>query len=207
MTTPVLFVAGLGRCGTTMMMTMLDAGGFPVTGPRPAYELSERWRGMRPDLDWLRTQGGRAVKWLDPLRYPTLLGRLSPSPVVILMTRNARDQARSQVKLIEMTTPTMLGRRAEKAMERSIRQDLPVTRALVRHGAATVHEFRFEDVLAAPLAAASRLGELVSEHFGALFDPGDAARFVIRRHPPCLPHMNMEATVLPAIAAALEARA
>ncbi|WP_243698728.1 sulfotransferase [Paracoccus alkanivorans] len=24
---PVLFVAGLGRCGTTMAMTMLDAGG------------------------------------------------------------------------------------------------------------------------------------------------------------------------------------
>lgn len=27
---PILLVAGLGRCGTTMMMTMLDAGGYAI---------------------------------------------------------------------------------------------------------------------------------------------------------------------------------
>lgn len=200
---PILFVAGLGRCGTTLAMTMLDAGGFPVTGPRPSYELPVRWRVARPDMDWLHAQGGRAVKWLDPMHSPTLLGRLVPRAVVILLTRRPREQARSQIKLIEHTTAIKVNPTGVNAMERSLRRDLPIMRANLRSGAAVVHEFRFEDVLAAPQAAASRLGEIVAEHFGALFDVGAAARVVIKRDPACAPHMNMETMVLPAIAAEL----
>lgn len=186
-----------------MVMTMLDAGGFPVTGPRPSYEVPERWRGMRPDMDWLRAQGGKAVKWIDPTHCPTLLGRLAPRAVVILLTRNPRQQAQSQVKLA-------FGRRCEergrlgKALERSLRRDLPIMRANLRSGAAAVHEFRFEDVLAAPLAAASQMGEIAAEHFGTLFDAGAASRVVIARGPECQPHLSVEAIVLPAIAAELD---
>lgn len=199
---PVLFVAGLGRCGTTLAMTMLDAGGFAVTGPRPSYELPERWRGLRPDMDWLNNQGGRAVKWIDPTRCPTLLGRLPIPAVVLLMVRSPREQARSQVKLIagEGVTPS---RRAEKVMERSIRRDTPIMRAQMRHRA-HVYDFHFEEVLAAPLAAACRMRDILDHHFGSLFDVGTAAQVVINRAPECQPHMTMETMIQPLIAAELE---
>lgn len=195
---PVLFVAGIGRCGTTMVMTMLDAGGFPVTGPRVSYEPAERWRGGRPDIDWLRAQGGRAVKWLDPTRHPGIPRLMPTRPVVILMTRNAREQARSQIKMISQDIKG-LWRHAEKAMERSIRRDVPVMRAKLRQSA-TVHEIAFEDVLANPAWAARKLARLARFHFGADLDEDRMASVVMPRHQSCLPDLTMETTILPVIA-------
>lgn len=199
---PNLFVSGLGRCGTTMVMTMLDAGGFPVTGPRPSYEPAERWRGGRPDMDWLPAQGGRAVKWIDPTHHFTLPGRLTQRPVIILMERNPREQARSQVKLLSMTGMKGLGRRAEKAIERSIKKDVPPMRAHLRNSA-IVYGIDFEDILENPFWAARKLGRLVAHHYGADFDDEVAARVVIPRHPSCAPDLSMETTILPMIAAEL----
>ena len=199
---PILFVAGLGRCGTTMVMTMLDAGGFPVTGPRPSYEPADRWHAGRPDMAWMLAQGGRAVKWIDPTHHFTLPGRLPVRPVIILMTRNAKEQARSQVKLMSGLM-SGLGRRAEKAVERSIRRDMPVMRAQLRVSA-TVHELRFEDVLESPGWAARKLERLVQFHFAADFDAVSAARAVIPRHPSCAPDLTMETVVLPVLAMEME---
>ncbi len=202
---PILFVAGLGRCGTTMAMTMLDAGGFPVTGPRPAYELPDHWRAGRPDMDWLRDQHGRAVKWIDPTLHFTLPGRLTVRPVIVLMTRRAREQARSQVKLLG-GRDAGLGRRAENAVERSIRRDMPVMRAQLR-GSAIVHELAFEDVLENPWWAARSVGRLLGRHFDADFDAETAASVVIARDPACADGFAMESMILPVIAADLAKRA
>ena len=38
---PTVFVCGHGRCGSSMVMQMLDAGGFPCFGEYPAYEPEE----------------------------------------------------------------------------------------------------------------------------------------------------------------------
>lgn len=203
---PILFVAGLGRCGTTMVMTMLDAGGFPVTGPRPAYEPSERWVAGRPDMEWLNQQGGRAVKWIDPTRHLSLPGRLPVRPVVILLTRNAVEQAKSQCKLIKADCGHMtLGRHAVRAMARSNRRDVPVMRAALR-ASAHVHEWAFEDFLQNPWWGARALARLVGEHFNADFNTESACRAVIERSPLCLPDMRMEQFVLPQIAAELGIR-
>lgn len=200
--TPILFVAGLGRCGTTLLMTMLDAGGFPVTGPRPSYEPSERWRAGRPDMDWLRAQHGKAVKWLDPSRHFTLPGRLKTKPVIILLSRNPREQARSQIKLLAAQIKG-LGRGAEKAMERSIRRDTPVMRAQLGESA-IVHRIDFEDVLESPFWAARMLGRMVAYHFDADFDDEAAQRVVIPRHPSCAPDFTMENVILQVIAQEIE---
>jgi len=206
-TAPVLFVAGLGRCGTTMVMTMLDAGGFPVTGPRPSYEPSERWIAGRPDMDWLKQQGGHAVKWIDPTRHFTLPGRLPVRPVIVLLERKAREQARSQVKMVrgdfrEFNLAGAFGRRAEKAMERSIRRDAPIMRAQLR-SSATVYQMDFEDILENPFWAARKLGRIVVEHFNADFDDEGARRVVVPRSPDCQSGMWMENFALPQIAARL----
>lgn len=202
---PILFVAGLGRCGTTLLMTMLDAGGFPVAGPRPSYEPTERWAAGRPDMDWLRAQQGRAVKWIDPTRHFTLPGRLPARPVIILLTRDAREQARSQIKLLSFSVGPQ-PRLAVKAMERSIRRETPIMRAQLQ-ASAIVYRFQFEEVLQSPHAVASQLRQIVGEHFGRDFDAAWAAHVVLPRPPGCLEGLWMEEAVLPGIGLDLEQRA
>jgi hypothetical protein len=89
-------------------------------------------------------------------------------------------------------------------MERSIKRDLPIVRARLRR-TCTVYELPFENILSAPLRAASMLGEIVTEHFGSLFDASKASRAIINRHPSCAPHLHMETMILPTIAAELSA--
>lgn len=195
---PILFVAGFGRCGTTMMMTMLDAGGFPVTGPRPSYELPAVWKPNWCDTAWVNGQGGKAVKWIDPLLNLSLLEKLDSKPVVILMTRDAREQAKSQIKLLS-TFQQGLGRRECKAMERSLRQDEPKLKAKLLHKV-NLYIISFEDALAHPFIAASALEMIVSRHFGATLDVDRAASVVLPRDPTCRADLSVENVMLPLLA-------
>lgn len=202
---PALLVAGLGRCGTTMTMTMLDAGGFPVTGPRPSYEISETFRADGFDRAWLRSQRGCAVKLIDPTRYALRESDFGAPPVFILMERRPAQQARSQVKLLNAGMGGILARDTEKAMRRSIEQDGPRLRAKLGH-LGFVYRLQFEKVLADPTSAALRLARIVHRHWGLRFDADAARDAVISRDPRCLPDLWMEAVVLPAIAQQLDRR-
>lgn len=205
MADPVLLVAGLGRCGTTMLMTMLDAGGFPVAGPRPAYELSERFWAGGFDRAWLSAQRGCAVKLIDPSRYVLRDSDFSAPPVTILMERRAAQQSRSQVKLLNIGLDGALGRKTERALRRSIEADSPRLRAKMGH-LGFVYRVQFEKVLADPASAADRLARIVRHHWGRSLNTSGASAAVIARDPRCLPDLTMEAAVLPAIARDLDAR-
>lgn len=197
---PVLFVAGHGRCGTTLVMTMLDAGGFPVTGPRPSYELPEIWRHGRPDRDWLRMQNGRAVKWIEPMLCPDM-AEFVQSPVIILLERDARQQARSMMKMIGIGQE----RRSENRLRASIEKDRPRMRAhLGKLGA--VYRWRFEDLLTSPSQYGKHLGNIVRGHFGRAFDDTMAGGMVMPRVPDCLPDLTVEHQFLPLISADLADR-
>lgn len=103
---PVNVVAGLGRCGTSLVMQMLDAAGLPVVvgeGP-PAYEdnmqlgLVRDSRAHRTACTWLAGLGGKFVKLLDPQRMKL------PHDVrynVLWLDRDYQEQARSQAKFLE----------------------------------------------------------------------------------------------------------
>lgn len=197
---PILFVAGFGRCGTTMLMTMLDAGGFPVTGPRPGYELPEHWRDLKPDLPWLQAQGGRAVKWIDPMRSLGALPHLTPRPVVVLMSRDLREQARSQIKAIGAPQAHSVRRWA-----RSLGRDEPALRAHLQRKT-LLYRLTFEGALATPLETARILDGIAAKHFGRRIDIETAARAVIPRPPRCAPDLTMENIILPTIADDLNAR-
>jgi hypothetical protein len=129
---------------------------------------------------------------------------LAVKPIIILLDRNPREQARSQVKILADQVPGPT-RRIEKAMERSIRRDMPVVRAQLG-GSAIVHRLAFEDVLENPAWAARKLERLVSFHFGATFDIEAAGGVVMQRHPSCAPDLNMENFILPLLAARIEER-
>ncbi|MCB6178601.1 hypothetical protein LHP98_10720, partial [Rhodobacter sp. Har01] len=60
------FVAGFGRCGTSLACAMLAAGGLPVAGVAPVFE-DHRFSPRRTDPAWRLAQTGRVVKWVCPL--------------------------------------------------------------------------------------------------------------------------------------------
>jgi hypothetical protein len=204
---PVMFVSGLGRCGTTMLMTMLmtmlDAGGFPVTGPRPSYEIPDRWRpGTTSPAEWLDAQRGRAVKYLDPTVFP-LPAQFGVPAVTVLMRRNPRQQARSQIKMI--TGSAAKDPAIEGAMMRSIVRDLPRARAALNRLGPT-YDLDFADVLKRPVDVAVFLSDIISAHFPAQqFDCAAAARIVVPRSAACRPDFAIEDYYLPALGPILPA--
>lgn len=91
---PALLVAGLGRCGTSLLMQMLAGAGLPCVGEFPAYEVPELDH-REPPLAWLEAQRGKAMKVLNP--HLTTIPPEFEAPVIWL-DRNLRDQAKSQAK-------------------------------------------------------------------------------------------------------------
>ena len=62
MTGPVVVVTGFGRCGSTMLMTMLRAGGIPFAPG--AHPRTTEHPGLAAGL--AAAQPGHVVKLLDP---------------------------------------------------------------------------------------------------------------------------------------------
>ena len=90
-------VTGVPRSGTSLVMQMLAAGGFPVASdgvrhadpdnPRGYFEL-EAARRLARDASWLPAVAGRAVKLVH-----TLLPSLPPDlPVRVLLVRRRLDE-------------------------------------------------------------------------------------------------------------------
>ena len=76
MSEPITIVSGLPRSGTSMMMSMLQAGGMDlltdnerkadIDNPRGYFEF-ERVKKVKEDPSWLKDTGGRAVKMVARL--------------------------------------------------------------------------------------------------------------------------------------------
>lgn len=188
---PVLFVAGFGRCGTTLIMTMLDRGGFPVAGSRPAFEEDEMSPIVGVNKAWVKAQAGKAVKWIDPLRARISRNDLPRAPVIILMERDVREQARSSVKMVEASGAAIGNRNMVRAMTRSFRRDQPILRARLST-MGTVHRFAFEQVLRDPRGAAAMLGAIAKVEFDHDLDEAMAASMVLPRDPECQPDFAIE---------------
>lgn len=191
----IIAVCGLGRCGSTMTMRMLHAGGVPVfchsTGPNSRFETP--YTNMLPKtFDWLYKGGedgrgclGKAVKILrsDKNTPPRAL-----KYDFIYLMRNPFEQAKSQVKFIQahfrvMNEPDV--HEIQEIGERVMRKNIDLLRALKEYPNQRVHVMQFETVLADPPGEAQRLAE-----FLGIDDPqaaGLMAAVVEKRGPECLP--------------------
>jgi len=182
------FVTGLGRCGTTMVMQMLDAGGVPVAGPPPSYED----RHLRPaytDVQWLYRREGHVLKWTDPTA--TFVPAVHHGPIV-WMDRDPEQQARSQLKLLSLGGHGPgFSRRERRAWVASVRADRTRGLAMARRRG-DVKILRFEDVLRDPAGAADALARAF-DAFGHL-DVHRAAAMVESRTPDCAPDLRKEET-------------
>jgi hypothetical protein len=174
-----------------MVMNMLWRGGFPVSGPPPAFE-AEQMRPGRVDVNWLRSQAGRAVKWIDPKIAHISRNDLPVAPVLIVLSRDSREQARSQLKLLSLTgMQVRANRRTVRAMASSIFIDTASMQMRLSH-VGTCHNMTFESILADPLKTAHKLGRIIRPTFGIELDVHTAASVVRRRSARCAPDLSVE---------------
>lgn len=177
-------VCGFGRCGSSLVMGMLDAGGVPVVGRRPAYEVGET--AVSVATSWLLSLNGKAVKVLDPQRV------LTHKPTgcrVIWLERDAREQARSQIKFMRMVGGIPIASNGWKRLARSYATDR--NKAMRILTGLPIIRLKFEDILASPRDAA----RMLSGFFPTLNREAAAAR-VIKRDPACAEGLDIEISQL-----------
>ena len=169
------FVSGFGRCGSSLVMQMLNVAGLRCPGRYPAFEVDDTPAAARSgEFD--------AVKWLDP---EPVDGRAPAGCRFIWIDRNPDAQGESMSKFM-----TAAGERrramtpAEYAAVMRRYRDESVA-FLASMGAVCV--LRFEDLLVNPVEAARTLASLVGQG-----DPEKMAAVVFARGPECLPGLLEE---------------
>jgi hypothetical protein len=178
-------VTGCGRCGTTMVMRMLHAGGMPVLADGTVgFEYHKAQWGH---ANWIGEAEGRAVKILDLHRITPPRGDYR----IIVMTRDRLQQSLSMVKMLR-TAGINVSYGASKSFEKSIGVDNSRIRKVADRLSQRVLRLRFEGVLVSPRAAAEALAAL---HDGIPLDVDAMTAVVIRRPSECLPGM-LEASLV-----------
>lgn len=187
---PVVLVAGLGRCGSSLMMQMLQAGGMPCCGDFPAFEVHEHRREY--PSEWWHQWHGKAVKLLDP-HYSSLPNDVHF--VTIWLRRDFYQQAKSQIKFaLAMMGKDWKGRYGKhdfKKMERQLRREDPVARAkLSRY---PVLQVSFEGLLDNPFVMSRKVIEFLTPFdLAHEIDPRRMSRACYARSPECAEGIDME---------------
>jgi len=185
----VTLVCGFGRCGSSLTMQMLEAGGMPVTGDYPTFEDAH---GAQPgNTAWFQRQIGGAVKVLDPQR----VGLPKDIPCrVIWLDRRPEEQAKSQVKILrQLQHVGGLNRHAVRAFAASYGPDRVKALAAIRAAGFGLLQLSFEGLLAAPLPSAMTIAHFLGE---PMMDWHRMARVVQPRSTACRPDMSLEISLL-----------
>jgi len=170
----ITVVSGLGRCGSSLAMQMLVAGGMPAA-PRARHPYWEDGRtALLPgDAGWLAECHARCLKCLNPAVKPLPLGI---SYRWIWIDRNRKAQRKSWEKFAEHAD-----------MERKpldFDRDRADSMALIKRLGGPLLRLRFEDLIASPRAQALKLSSFV----GGL-DVDRMVQCVVKRPSSCLPYM------------------
>lgn len=201
MTAPTIGVCGFGRCGSTMTMAMLHAGGVPPLDI--AHDLS--YETDAPTDIYHVDLTGRAVKLLDftthyplPTAPPTHPAAHWPHDVpgvyewrFIWLDRDPTQQARSTVKLLDGLATGLIAGDSVERLATSYARDRPAILGQLRN-IGPVLVLQYERCLAQPVKAAKAIAMHVGHLPRPFFDVG-AARFVVhRRGPECRPDLAFE---------------
>lgn len=161
----IVVVSGLPRSGTSLLMQMLAAGGFPVLtdhvrtadedNPRGYFEWEPAKRlPQQPDL--IREAEGKAVKIVS-----SLLWSLPPGPEyrVLFIQRPLAEVAASQTAMIRRrgARPSLEGAALVAALEAHQRQAL----AQLEQRRLAHCIVRYHDLLANPQDEAARIAEFL----------------------------------------------
>ena len=179
----ITVVAGIPRCGSSLMMRMLHRGGIePYADNLYSYE-AEDVLGLPSQTKWLDKAEGKAVKILEPLEYRPPKTRAYR---FVVMTRDPIEQAKSQVKFARATgVDIAANQKTIRILAGSNERD---TAALIKmiqgYPNAALLVISFEALILDPLEQAL----LVSDFCGGLHVSAMTAE-VIDRLPQCLPYL------------------
>lgn len=114
-------VTGLGRCGSSLVMQMLEAAGIAVTGEYPAFE-HDAGNELGFDRQWLSDAAdGTALKvldlQLDSIQLPT------GDYKTIVLKRDRAHQARSHAKFLRYMCGIQISRQERRNIQRSFGSD------------------------------------------------------------------------------------
>ena len=176
MSTPIVVVCGLGRCGTSLLMQMLSAAKMKCAGAAPAFE-DNHTRGPLIDPHWFSALAGGAVMiWLD---------------------RDPGQQARSQAKMLRMLSGVAPMARAQlRSFTRTLRKDrqASLARIVTLSHARPPLMLSFEMLIEQPHTAAVVIaGHLAPWHRA---DAAAMAAAVRPRGTSCAPGLEMELALL-----------
>lgn len=161
-----IIVCGHGRCGSSLVMQMLNKGGIKTTGEYPAFE-DERYQGAGEELPI-----GKAVKIIDPHEF------MPPRSNCrwIWLDRNHKEQAKSTVKFMKAMTGFSLDSGAWKAIAASYPTDTKKCMQIIKNLGGNLLRLSFEDILENPIKQARKI-----ESFIEGFDAAKASQVVIKR--------------------------
>lgn len=180
---PPVVVSGFGRCGTTMVMTMLRAGGIP-TAPGANTHSGEH---PDPAQAIAAIAPGVAVKVIEPLVLNAALEHLEGLRVV-WMDRDLGNQAKSLRKFTRGVMGLHYTGHQLKRLKVQWVIDRPKSLDLWRlHGVVTIHHF--EEAIADPNVFARGLADVLPEYS---LDVESMAAVVHDRGPECLPDLRFE---------------
>lgn len=193
-----VIVTGSARCGSSLTMRMLEAGGFPVHhgGNRTSYETPEANDIAFGRVTSVKHLAGKAIKVLEPHQGATLA--LEESPIAwIYLTRNAKQQAMSQVKFlaymagIRFATPTVTVMKFQQDLYQHNRLN---PERLERRANSRLLRVRFEDLIGDAYGAAHRIIAFLgmAEGAAAAEKAMVMAACVLARSPDCALDMSIE---------------
>lgn len=186
MNKPTIVVTGLGRCGTSLMMQMLHAGGVPCVGIYPAFE-----EHFTQEL--LNSSAGKALKILDPQRERPAF---NANTWVIRLTRDHREQARSSAKFLALTMGMPVNRGTVRSIESSYGPDERKISGLIEHIERNqCLQLSFEELIEAPDRATKWVAAFL-ERAGISLDETAARAQVRARSTACAPGLDLEIALL-----------
>lgn len=178
-------VTGFGRCGTSMTMKMLAAGGLPMAagadpGSGEHQSPAQALAAVRP---------GTAIKLLDPTTQPSFTVPSIPTRYVWL-DRNLTEQARSLAKFTRAVLGHQYSALDRLHLVKSWAADRPEA---LRMLTGPTHTAEYEAALADPQMFAVRLAAFLGD---LDLDVDAMAAVVHDRSPKCAPGLDSELGVL-----------
>lgn len=179
----ITVVCGFGRCGSTLAMTMLWAGGMPVYADTACGFESEVVDLLPLKTTWMQNAVGRAVKVLNP--HINVLPQ-TYGYNFIWMDRNERDMALSMAKFSRTLIGVNMSHTDQIRLERNLKQDRATVLPLLRrYEESRLLMLNFADIVTRPEEAAETLANFCD----CDLNPEKMASVVVRRSPKCYPGM------------------
>lgn len=184
----IIIVAGLGRCGSTMIMQMLRAGGMPVVADNLVSCEDSRSNSITKKSSWLEEAQGKAIKVLlpDVINLPNEF-----SYRIIWIKRDYNEQAKSQVKFLRLLQAIHISSSAWKKMARELPKQEMIGMIKFKRRSLPIAIFTFEDILIDPLREAIRICEYLKQDHGYLL-PTVMANVVKKRSSKCAEGLDIE---------------